>query len=110
MNGLLPNSDHYVTIHVTPESDFSYASFETNQNSIDFYKQTIKVLDCFKPNKFILTIFANELSSRGKDSQQQLWDRDLVGYRRTNLQFLRLAHDTLVYAQYRRCCIATNIK
>jgi hypothetical protein len=59
--------------------------------------------DYFRPNKFILTIFANELSSRGKDSQQQLWDRDLVGYRRTNLQFLRLAHDTLVYAQYRRC-------
>lgn len=41
-------SDHYATIHVTPEKDFSFASFETNQDSMCLYKQTQKVLRCFR--------------------------------------------------------------
>lgn len=79
----------------------------TVSSSCFVYSLNVFICCIFRPNKFILTMFANELSTRGKDSQQEfLWDRDevlLVGYRRTNLQFVRLAHDTLVYAQYRRC-------
>uniref|UniRef100_A0A914VN07 S-adenosylmethionine decarboxylase proenzyme n=1 Tax=Plectus sambesii TaxID=2011161 RepID=A0A914VN07_9BILA len=102
MNGLLPHSDHYVTIHVTPEPEFSYVSFETNQDLWDLYKQANKVLDCFKPKKFQLTLFASDESPGAKASQQHLWERDIPGYRRTDLQFIRLAHDTLVYAQFKQ--------
>uniref|UniRef100_F1L3Z4 S-adenosylmethionine decarboxylase proenzyme n=2 Tax=Ascaris TaxID=6251 RepID=F1L3Z4_ASCSU len=100
MNGLLPQTDQYVTIHVTPEPDFSYASFETNQNSVCLYKQTLRVIDIFKPSKFLLTVFANERSIKGKEAQQNLWERDIAGYKRSDLQYLRLQHETLVYAQY----------
>lgn len=48
MNGLIPDSDQYVTIHVTPEPKFSYVSFETNQRRECLYEQTLKVLNCFK--------------------------------------------------------------
>ncbi|VDM43819.1 unnamed protein product [Toxocara canis] len=100
MNGLVPKSDQYVTIHVTPEPEFSYVSFETNQNSMCLYKQTLRVIDIFKPNKFLLTVFANERSIKGKETQQNLWEREITGYKRVNLQYLRLQHETLVYAQY----------
>jgi len=100
MNGLLPDSDQYVTIHITPEPKFCYVSFETNQRRKCLYKQTLKVLDCFKPNKFMITIFANELSPNGKEVQLRIWNQEIPGYKRTNLQFLRLQYDTLVYAQF----------
>jgi len=56
-NGL---KDHaYWTIHVTPQSEFSYVSFETNF-VFDNYEEIVhKVLDIFKPGKFILSLFAN---------------------------------------------------
>lgn len=40
--------DHYITIHVTPEPDFSYVSFETNQNVLNLNEQMLKVLEIFK--------------------------------------------------------------
>jgi len=100
MNGLVANTDQYVTVHVTPESNFSYVSFETNQRRKCLYKQTLKVLDCFKPKKFIMTMFTNNESHNGKSSQQLLWNKEIPNYRRISLQFVRLAHDTLVYAQF----------
>ncbi|CAJ0571555.1 unnamed protein product, partial [Mesorhabditis spiculigera] len=103
MNGLIPNSDQYVTIHVTPEKAFSYASFETNQDEMCLYKQTRKVLDGFRPAKLLMTVFANDHSRGARDSQQALWDSELPGYRRTNCQFLKLENDeTLVYAHFVR--------
>lgn len=102
MNGLLPKTDQYVTIHVTPEPGFSYASFETNQNSYSLYQQTLKVIDTFKPGKFLMTVFANDLSIKGKETQQCLWDRSMAGYRRVNVQFLKLEFETLIYAQFVR--------
>ncbi|KAE9555276.1 hypothetical protein FO519_001527 [Halicephalobus sp. NKZ332] len=102
MNGLIPNSDEYVTIHITPEPDFCYISFETNQQEECLYLQTLKVLECFKPNEFLMTVFANDKSISAVDTQLELWNQDLPGYRRASLQFLRLQYDTLVYAQYVR--------
>ncbi|GMT27393.1 hypothetical protein PFISCL1PPCAC_18690 [Pristionchus fissidentatus] len=105
MNALVPNSDKYATIHVTPEPAFSYASFETNQDHICLFAQTKRVLECFQPQKFLLTIFSNEHSESAKATQQQLWEKEMLGYRRTSIQFVRLETDeTLVYAHYVRKC------
>ncbi|KAK5967689.1 hypothetical protein GCK32_000565 [Trichostrongylus colubriformis] len=90
MNAFLPQSDHYATIHVTPEKEFSFASFETNQDLICLYKQAKEVLKCFRPGKLLMTVFANDDSAKGREAQQQLWDRELPGYKRTNVQFVRL--------------------
>lgn len=65
MNGVLPDSDEYITvtihlisflninrsnlsIHITPEPNFSYVSFETNQRRVCLYEQALKVLRCFR--------------------------------------------------------------
>ncbi|PAV78818.1 hypothetical protein WR25_00509 isoform A [Diploscapter pachys] len=102
MNAFMPDTDQYATIHVTPESQFSFASFETNIDANCLYKQTKKVVNCFRPGKLLMTVFANENSVKGKDAQQQLWECELPGYKRTNVQFVRLETETLVYANFVR--------
>mmetsp|Transcript_439 Transcript_439/g.579 ORF Transcript_439/g.579 Transcript_439/m.579 type:complete len:406 (+) Transcript_439:314-1531(+) len=58
MNAIL--FDSYTTMHVTPEEQCSYASFETNQ-SLRSYKSLIKnVLSIFKPRRFVITMWADE--------------------------------------------------
>lgn len=58
MNAIL--FDSYTTVHVTPESSCSYASFETNQ-SLKSYTSLIKnVLSVFRPRRFVLTMWADE--------------------------------------------------
>lgn len=55
MNGL--NKDVYWTIHVTPEPQCSYASFETNISLSCYKKLVSKVLKIFRPGTFTLTLF-----------------------------------------------------
>lgn len=59
-NGLVDN-DHYFTIHVTPEEQCSYASFETNVPAKKYGMTNAQVLanvvNIFKPGKFSLTLF-----------------------------------------------------
>ena len=50
-----------MTIHVTPEPDFSYVSFETNAPQSSYKDVIARVVDTFRPGKFILTIFANKV-------------------------------------------------
>lgn len=50
-----------MTIHVTPEPDFSYVSFETNIPSSSYRDIICKVLDTFNPGKFTVTIFTNQV-------------------------------------------------
>lgn len=58
MNAVLFRS--YSTIHITPESGSSYASFETNQK-ISSYKSLISnVIRTFKPKRFVMTLMADE--------------------------------------------------
>jgi S-adenosylmethionine decarboxylase len=56
MNGLLPDG-HYFTIHITPEPDFSYVSFETNVSNNQYQELIRKILHMFNPGKFTTTIF-----------------------------------------------------
>ena len=52
-----------MTIHVTPEPEFSYVSFETNahhnQGSLSYIDLVLRVVTTFQPDKFILTIFSH---------------------------------------------------
>lgn len=54
MNGLLGN--HYFTAHVTPQSNGSYASFETNVIHQDYGVLIGEVIDIFRPAKFSLVL------------------------------------------------------
>ena len=53
----------YMTIHITPESEFSYVSFETNIPLTSYLGVIQRVLDTFLPGKFILTVFANRVGT-----------------------------------------------
>jgi S-adenosylmethionine decarboxylase len=58
MNAILFRS--YSTIHITPESGSSYASFETNQK-VNSYKALISnVIRTFRPRRFVMTLMADE--------------------------------------------------
>uniref|UniRef100_A0A7S2XIB0 S-adenosylmethionine decarboxylase proenzyme n=1 Tax=Lotharella oceanica TaxID=641309 RepID=A0A7S2XIB0_9EUKA len=60
MNGLV--KDGYFTIHVTPQKSCSFVSFETNIVLLDYTELAEKVLKCFEPKRFILTLMGNEPS------------------------------------------------
>ena len=52
-----------MTIHITPEPECSYVSFESNIPQRSYRDVILRVLQCFKPGKFILTVFANKVST-----------------------------------------------
>ena len=51
----------YVTIHITPEPEFSYVSFESNVPATSYLNIVTDVLNTFNLGKFILTIFATKV-------------------------------------------------
>jgi len=59
MNGIL-EKDQYWTIHITPEENFSYVSFETNVPQHEYETMLKKVLAVFKPKKFCMNLFWNK--------------------------------------------------
>lgn len=67
MNGLI-RGGYYMTIHVTPESDFSYVSFETNFPHANYVDLIAKVIKAFAPGNFMITLIANDGSKiKAKD-------------------------------------------
>jgi len=63
MNGIEGNAYH--TIHITPESHCSYASFETNAPQKSFKDVISKVITTFKPDRFTIMFFADKNSPIG---------------------------------------------
>ena len=51
----------YTTIHITPEPEFSYVSFETNIATGNYMDLVTKVVDTFKPGKLIVTFYATRV-------------------------------------------------
>ena len=124
-NGVIPaptgsNSTHYFTVHVTPESHCSYASFETNVPSCQTGRETADVVEqvvsIFKPGRFSVTLFEAKVvpfdDGEGdmmeiKAAQQQTKKKctrmdNIRGYRRVD----RIVHDLegyeLVFKYYER--------
>lgn len=58
MNAIL--HDAYSTIHITPQSSCSYASFETNTAVSDYTAMIRNVLGVFRPKRFVVTLFAHD--------------------------------------------------
>jgi len=66
MNALRLGS--YATVHVTPEPQCSYASFETNDALANYDGLIRNVLAVFKPRRFVLTMFADAEAQTQYDS------------------------------------------
>jgi S-adenosylmethionine decarboxylase len=109
-NGSKKGSDatHYFTVHVTPEPQCSYASFETNVPARQSGRETADVIkhvvDIFKPGRFSVTLFEakpteDELPGK-KDKTMGM--EAIPGYRRVD----RIVHDLdgydLVFRYYER--------
>lgn len=58
MNAIL--HDAYTTIHITPESECSYVSFETNTRLHSYCALVRHVLSIFQPKRFVLTMFGDQ--------------------------------------------------
>ncbi|TVY81102.1 S-adenosylmethionine decarboxylase proenzyme, partial [Lachnellula suecica] len=115
-NGVIPAPDqagtatHYFTVHVTPEPQCSYASFETNVPGRQSGRETVEVIEhvvnIFKPGRFSVTLFEAKASSAEADVakgvvRSQKMER-IKGYKRVE----RIVHDfdgyDLVFRYYER--------
>jgi S-adenosylmethionine decarboxylase len=104
-------SHHYFTVHVTPEPQCSYASFETNvpahqsgRETADIVEQVVKI---FKPGRFSVTLFETKKDDvsgmNGITVARKSGRMDAIaGYKRVD----RIVHDLdgydLVFRYYER--------
>ncbi|KAJ8027569.1 S-adenosylmethionine decarboxylase proenzyme [Holothuria leucospilota] len=98
MNGLLPNNG-YMTIHVTPEEEYSYVSFESNVEMDNYSDLVQKVIQTFNPGKFVMTLFANSFAKCGS-SFSALKETFLNDYRRQDRQYSQFKCYDLTFGHY----------
>ena len=109
---------HYFTVHVTPEPNCSFASFETNVPGGQKGRETVDVIEhvvsIFRPGHFSVTLFEakgklNNPPRLGDDDRRRSWGsavkqriEGIKGYRRID----RIVHDfedyDLVFRFYER--------
>lgn len=111
-----PRTTHYFTVHVTPEPQCSYASFETNVPAAQTGRETAEVVEqvvnIFKPGRFSVTLFEAKpvVSDKGRAQGETVTQAEkkassmeaIKGYRRVD----RIVHDLdgydLVFRYYER--------
>ncbi|XP_050347586.1 S-adenosylmethionine decarboxylase proenzyme [Nymphalis io] len=99
MNGVAKDGC-YMTIHITPEPQCSYVSFESNVSAASYDALLARVLAAFRPNKFIVTVFATP-NSPGADASRQLKKFSSLGaYSQKDAQHCRFSGYELHYALY----------
>uniref|UniRef100_G3NTR1 adenosylmethionine decarboxylase n=1 Tax=Gasterosteus aculeatus aculeatus TaxID=481459 RepID=G3NTR1_GASAC len=96
MNGMKTDGTYW-TIHITPEPEFSYVSFETNLSQTSYDDLVSKVVEVFKPGKFVTTLFVNQSSKcRSIFSPAQKVD----GYKRLDRQLAQFNEYNFVFTSY----------
>ncbi|XP_043278726.1 S-adenosylmethionine decarboxylase proenzyme [Venturia canescens] len=102
MNGV-SKSGSYMTIHITPEPEFSYVSFESNIPEASYEEVIRRVLETFKPGNFVVTIFANK-ESVAAESPRELEQTDYLNFKgewlRNDVQYCRFKNYDLTCAFY----------
>lgn len=112
LNGL--TDDAYFTIHITPQENCSFVSFETNACLDDYTALIQKVLACFQPSRFIITHLANALvvnhiATQGES--QHGWENPQIAGNTFKLQddiYCRFDHYDLFFQQYQSIATATK--
>ncbi|KAI8364745.1 adenosylmethionine decarboxylase [Radiomyces spectabilis] len=107
-NGL--SHDRYFTIHVTPEPDCSYASFETNipvedshagDGEISPIEALVhQVVDIFGPETFTVTFFTSHHKEYHSHSHMVRSMSSMQGYQRTDRILYEFDGYDLVYGHY----------
>ena len=70
--------DYYWNIHVTPEKDFSYASFETNYPKENYEELLKQVIEIFKPGHINVTVMANKVSQNPMYRSISIFNRNAL--------------------------------
>ena len=98
MNGVI-RGGYYMTIHITPESEFSYVSFETNWPASSYSDLISKVIQTFRPGNFMVTLMASSSTSEGlvpslkrKDFQSETFG----AFKMKELQHTQINNDYLL--------------
>lgn len=100
MNGISKHEGCYMTIHITPESEFSYVSFESNVATSDYSDLISRVIKLFQPGKFLVTIFVSK-TSNAIDAGHELDYKTSIGeWKQCDIQYCRFPGYDLTYAQY----------
>ncbi|XP_011213981.2 S-adenosylmethionine decarboxylase proenzyme [Bactrocera dorsalis] len=103
MNGIADKGE-YMTIHITPESNFSYVSFESNVSMNNYAELINRVVKTFKPGKFVVTIFANKASpAYATIKELELEYAEKTSWKRSNMQYCSFPLYNLLFAQYCQC-------
>ncbi|VDD77316.1 unnamed protein product [Mesocestoides corti] len=101
-NGLM-NEDEYFTIHVTPQPEFSYASFETNVAMDNYMPLIERVLAIFEPDSFICTFISDLQSPTSVTHAAMEKTVKVTGYRRADLHAACMASERkLTFAEFYR--------
>ncbi|XP_031565783.1 S-adenosylmethionine decarboxylase proenzyme-like [Actinia tenebrosa] len=98
MNGLINES--YFTIHITPQKECSYVSFETNFKLVCYKDLINKVLCAFKPAKFLMTLFANKDAPCSPSIKT--FENIITGYKREDFQLCKMKEYNLSYGHFKK--------
>jgi S-adenosylmethionine decarboxylase len=105
-NGIL--KDNYFNIHVTPEPNCSYASFETNIPVLVGHRTIVdivhKVITIFEPEKFSVTVFKTREDNDNNDNKQFLVASvdSINGYSRKDRILYEFEIYDLVFARFEK--------
>ncbi|XP_018415789.1 PREDICTED: S-adenosylmethionine decarboxylase proenzyme isoform X2 [Nanorana parkeri] len=99
MNGMKSDGTYW-TIHITPEPEFSYVSFETNVSRTSYDDLISKVVDVFKPRKFVTTLFVNQSS---KCRTTFTCAQKIDGFKRLDRQFAQFNIYNFVFTSFAKC-------
>ncbi|KAI3404900.2 SPE2 [Candida oxycetoniae] len=96
---------YYYTLHITPESGWSYASFETNypfNETVDVITVLTKVLKTFHPKKFSMTLISEVGDDERQSTSQALLHCDLseLNYKRAEKAIYDLNEYSLLYMNF----------
>ncbi|CAH0720513.1 unnamed protein product, partial [Brenthis ino] len=98
MNGVAKDGC-YMTIHITPEAQCSYVSFESNVACASYEALVARVLAAFRPARFLVTVFTTP-DSPSADASRQLKKFSLNSYEQKDAQHCRFSGYELHYALY----------
>lgn len=91
-----------MTMHITPEPQFSYVSLETNIPFANYTAFIQKVVNCFKPAKFMISMVTPKQGDElGSDRIfEKLAEAQFNGFRRLDLQLAHFNFVDSIYVQY----------